>query len=413
MIIKVGGHVISKYNEVNISLHYDSIASTFRFKYYFDPSNPSHRAISFPGRYQTCQIWHENILLITGRILINEFSDSAVKELSTIAGYSITGVLEDCPCVFTPLESINLSLRSIAEACCRHYDIKVVVDPEVKDICDTPIPTSTPEVDETVKHYLDVLCSQRNVILSHTAKGELLLTKSKSGKMLTNKTNFVKVQPTPLGRAAGGGQDIEGAPESTIAVTEVKQVDRAVLWDFTNTTKTWLKMHLSANIQKMHSDIVVMGQATTGNAVESKPLFNPYVVQDDFAKRTTQTNSDHAAGLPMRGIRPLNKKQSSGDTNTSEQAARNILADELKNITLKVEVNGWVLGGNLITPNQLITAQNPDCHLYKKTKFFIQDVDLSGDENSDTASITCVLPECYNNDPVVNQFGDNTINKTK
>lgn len=409
MYIKINGIKIDKYNEVKVSSHYNSIASTFTFKVYFDPNNAQHRAAFRPDRYQPCEVWHENILIITGRCICSSFKDSAVQQLVSISGYSKTGVLEDCPCVYMPLQSDGLSLKSIAEQACRHYGINVIVDKEVADICNQPIATTTPEIDETVKYYLDVLCSQRNVILSHTNKGDLLLTKSKAGLLLTNTTTLVKPLITTI------DTELDGL-DTTANGNTINKTERAVLFNFSNGNKNthWTDMELVFNGQKMHSDIVVMGQAADGsNATENEPVVNPYVPIDDFARRTTKYNRNNAAGIPYRGLRPLNKKQSSGDTNTTEIAARNVLSDELKSCTLSISVKGWTLGGNLITPNQMVTVVNPNCYLYNKTKFFIQDVDFEGDEKKDTAHITCVIPEAYNNDPVKNIFGDNIINQTK
>lgn len=67
---------------------------------------------------------------------------------------------------------------------------------------------------------------------------------------------------------------------------------------------------------------------------------------------------------------------------------------------LTIKVEGWELNGNLIVPNQLITVQNPDVYLYEPTTFFIQEVDLMGNETYETATMRCVVPEAFNDDPV-------------
>ncbi len=418
MKLKIAGYTIDKYNEVSVSLHYNSVASSFRFKVQFDPNNSVHKKLFKPYSYHSCQLYYQNILLITGICLVGHYEDGAVESLVNISGYSKTGVLEDCVVVANPAQSVNLTLKQIAEKVCAHYKISVKIDPEVADVCNQVIPDSTPDIDEKIKGYLDKLCSQRNVILSHTTTGELLFTKSKAGKLLTNESTMVRVSPTSL------TSELEGAPDFNASGNVQKSVNRPVLYKFQTGDSIWTRMVLNTNGQRMHSDIVVFGQASGGNAAQSQTLINPYVpvilpTNSSAIKRIDTTAIDSSlagapsgnaviapdsSGLPVRGQRPINKIQSSGDTITTDKAARNFLADELKTLTLTIDIASWVLGGNLITPNQMITAINPNCYLYKETKFFIQDVELRGDERSETATITCVVPEAYNDEVVKNIF---------
>jgi len=56
----------------------------------------------------------------------------------------------------------------------------------------------------------------------------------------------------------------------------------------------------------------------------------------------------------------------------------------------------WEIEGKVIKPNQIITVRNPELYLYKKSNWFIESVQLDGDETQTVATITCVLPETYN-----------------
>src|ERR1035437_732740 len=96
MELRVGNRIISKYNQVSVSLKYDSVGDTFAYVIYFDPANSDDRKTFIPGNYLPCTITHNGELLITGVLLSNGFSSSSVKELMRVGGYSKSGVLDDC-----------------------------------------------------------------------------------------------------------------------------------------------------------------------------------------------------------------------------------------------------------------------------------------------------------------------------
>jgi len=96
MILKVGSKSVDFFNDISITLDYNSVCSTFKFSFYFNPENESHKAVCKPLSYADVTIEHKGELLITGTLLNVEFNDSAKKELCTITGYAKTGVLEDC-----------------------------------------------------------------------------------------------------------------------------------------------------------------------------------------------------------------------------------------------------------------------------------------------------------------------------
>jgi prophage tail gpP-like protein len=126
----------------------------------------------------------------------------------------------------------------------------------------------------------------------------------------------------------------------------------------------------------MHSDITVIKQADSdgGNAGEAT-IKNPYV---PFV------------------FRPKVVTQNSGDDNDTEQAAKNILAAELKNLTLTIVTDRWELDGKMLKPNNIISVLNPEVYIYKKTNWFIEQIDYTGDQEKTVATLKCVLPEVYN-----------------
>jgi prophage tail gpP-like protein len=413
MEIRIAGHSIKLYNQVAINLKYDSIADTFNFRLYFDPSNPTHKKIFQPGTYRKCTIVHRGVLVMTGTVLCHRFFSAGdpPKQLIEISGYSVTGVLADCCVVNTvftegqpqyqfdnkssvdinqgSLQFANVDLATITKTVTAWYGLGApVIEPELLNETAFNVPykqslatgkKDTDYRDITVAEFLDMLCKQKNVVLSHTADGRVLLTRVKASKMLTTPSTTVlaNTNPTPF------TNDVAGAPVATVNKTTGNSAARAILHDFKENDPKVISMSLSFNGQRQHRIIQVVGEENDSNPA-NKTIANPMV----------------AAGT----TRYIRMNQTSGNDNDTPLTARAAIGDELKNIVLEIEIQGWALGGNLVTPNQMITATNPELFLYSRSKWFIQEVALLGDEKSETAILTCVPPESFNSDPIKNIF---------
>lgn len=336
MILRINDRIRTRkvefFNGFNVSLRYDSIASAFSFNFFFNPNNIEHKEMACVGHYHIATIEHNNELLLTGYVLSEKFNDSPAKKLSGFGGYSLPGVLEDCeiPPSLYPLQSDGLSLKEIAEKIIQPFGLKMIIDPAVSSKMNAVYEKTTAGASQNIKSYLTELAAQKNIIISHNEKGNLLFTEAKIKKPILNFDG--------------------GIP-------------------FTS-------MELSFNGQAMHSEITVIKQAGKdgGNAGQStvKNPFVPYV------------------------FRPKVVTQSSGDDIDTELAAKNIRAAELKNLKLTIVTDRWEVEGKVIKPNNLISVTNPEVYLYKKTDWFIEQVDLAGDNTKTTATLTCVLPDVYN-----------------
>jgi prophage tail gpP-like protein len=347
MILKIGTQQITDFNEVNVELKYDSVASTFSFQYRYDGTDPLLKLLNTPASYADCTIEYQNPetgakeLLITGTVLNHGFDDNSTAGLNGISGYSKTGVLEDCniPVSLYPLQSDGKSLRQIVEKLIQPFGISLIVSEDVSARANSVIDVSTAEPSDTIKGYLATIANQKDILLSHDSAGNLLLTKSRPNA--TPKYNF--------------GRQI---PISSSALT----VDG----------------------QQMHSEITVIKQAGSegGNAGQST-VKNPYVSK----------------------FRPSVKIQSSGDDNSTSFAAKSALANELRAISLTINVDTWTDNNGLIwRPNTVITIENSELMLNKITKFFIESVQFTGNESQQVASLKCVVPEVHNTQTPVNIF---------
>jgi prophage tail gpP-like protein len=344
MILKVGNKKIEKFNSIDITLKFDSVASIFSFSFYYDKTNPNPIA-----PYKRCTIEDDGEVLITGTILSPVYQDGSVKSLTSISGYSVPGVLEDCeiPVKLYPLQSDGKSLKEITQALIKPFGIGLVIDQgknftEIIDAANKAIVTSTAEASQTIKAYLATIASQNNIIIGHTAGGSLRFTRAyASGK---SKYSFKAGQPN-------------------------------------------VSIDVVFSGQPMHSEITVVKQADVdgGNAGEAT-VKNPYV--------TT--------------YRPKVIVQTSGTDVTSIDAAKNALANELKNIQVIVTIGGlykWRYSGNKIRPNNLIDILAPECKIDKKTQFFVEQVQLTEDASgAQTAILTCVVPEVHNGQTPYKRF---------
>jgi len=332
------------FNRFRLDLRYDALASPFNFEFYFDPLNEDHRELACVSHYHEAILDHEGERMLTGYILSQNFTDSSIKSLSQLAGYSLPGLLEDSsiPQDLYPLQYNGLSLRSIAQRLLSRFNLKMIVDPLVSSDMDIVYPETTASEGQTVKAYLSELATQRNIVISHNEFGNVVFTRAN-----TTQEPFVYFDGNTPG----------------------------------------VTFRLNFNGQGIHSHITVMKQADVdgGNASQTT-IRNPYV--------------------PVRAVyRPITIVQTSGDTST-DKAARAALASELKNITLTINIDRWILNGKLIKPNSIISVKNPECFLFKPTRWFVESVTYSGDADKLTAELKCVLPEVYNGQMPKNIFVD-------
>jgi prophage tail gpP-like protein len=336
---------IKFFNSFKMHLKYDSIASVFSFDFYFDPENKDHEELCCVSHYHEAILEHNGQKLLHGYIIQQDFKDSEVKEMASFSGYSLPGFLGDCniPPESYPLQYDGLTLKQIASKLIKPFKLNMVIDPEVEERMNIVYNKTAAEPTQSVADYITDLAAQRNIIVSHDTQGRLLFTQ--------------------LGT--------KGIP--VLSVTE---------------GLIGTNMTMSFKGQDIHSHITVMKQADSegGNAGQ-------YTVRNPF--------------VPVaRTYRPKTIIQNSGDNTSTKLAAQNALAAELRNVILTISIDRWELNGQLIKPNSLISVTNKNLYLYDKTNFFVESVSYEGNSEALTATLTCVLPCCYDGSVPFNVFVD-------
>jgi prophage tail gpP-like protein len=260
----------------------------------------------------------------------------------------VPGVLEDSsiPLATYPLQNDGLTLKQITEKLLKPFQIKLEVDPAVENLVNQAYPKTEASETQTVADYICELAKQKDIVVTHTNTGRLYFTKPNLDKPVITKF----------------GQDLIGT-------------------DYL----------LTYNGQALSTPITVLKQADKdgGNAAQYT-IDNPYVPKD----------TNH--------FRPKTLTQSSGDDNNTKEVAVNELKSQIKQaIKLEIQTDRWEVNGKVIMPGDLIEIENKDLYLFKKSKWFVEQVDLTGDNTKTTAKLTCVLPDVYSDQvPTKNIFYD-------
>lgn len=357
---------VSQFTNFTFNQKFNSFASTFSFDFYFDPKNLDHAELICVSHMHECYIYYNDVLVLTGYILAQKFTDPGKAELVTISGYSKPGVLCDCdiPLNLYPLETDGLTLRQIINRIIPPFHIGIQIDKKTKGLdkqfvaedkdveekTDEDLGKTASDSAQNAASYLSQLANQRNIIISHTRDGKLwITTPNTKGKPIFN-FDFTSDDPNNDARKIPG-----------------------------------LKVDLEFNGQGLHTEITAIQQADDeeeSNAPQSSPLRNPLI--------------------PIRQstiYRPKVVVINSGDQFTVNEAAKFELGKEIRdNVTLKVDMAKVDFNNELIFSNNTITVINPSVSLYKKSTWFIQSVDINITPKAETCTLNCVLPFAYDFD---------------
>lgn len=347
---------IDTFTRVNTTDSYDAVAATFELDFLFDPNDKNHAEIAGVSHYHEANIYyvHENgfkELYLRGYVLSQSFQSSATPTNVKISGFSKAGIIEDCdipPDV--ELETSGLTIADIARRILSKFGGKkglklvvaasgantVVPEKEQEDVEEDEIEKTTAETSRNIKSYLADLCSRKNIVLSHTREGDLLVTKANT----------------------------DGEP---IFEIDLDRGDKPYGFE---------DMQLVYNGQRIFSDITVIRQADDedGNAAE------------------------HTIKNPLCPVvyRPKVITLSGGDDISIEEAAQNALCEHLKAITLTITMSKIAYNNKLLAINNTIVVRQRAIFLYEKTKWFIQNVQFNVEADKEEAVLTCVLPWVYN-----------------
>ena len=342
--VNIGDDQFDFFNSGTITLNYARATSSFRLSGLFDSQSEVYRRVFKPLDYKQVTIdTLRGERLITGVVTNHGFNHEARPRMASLFGYNNVGVLQDCSIpIGSPYQFVNLTLRQIAEQLASPFNVNVVVQND-NGLADETIDEETANITESIIQFLSRIASQKNLVLTSTPLGELLITRT-----IVDRPSIATYT--------------EGLPGT--------------------------KISLAVDGQNMHSDITAMQQADLDtNNVGQQTVNNSLV----------------------NSFRPRTIVQNTSDNNETELAARNIRANQLKNIRLTISSDRWEWLNNglveTILPDNIVTVISPENYIFSATNFFVERVILTLDHRKETAILNCVLPQVYNNADPVNIFG--------
>lgn len=340
--LKISGQRFDFFNKFDVSLVYNSFASTFSFEGMI--LNESQKRLFKPLSYNDVQVLFGDEILLTGTGLNTSTSIENSQSLGGISGYSKTGILSDCeiPLSLYPLQSDGLSLRKIADKLIKPFGIKLIIDSSVETKVNKAYNISTCDSGQTIGDYITELAGQRDVIVTHDNNSNLVFTS-----------------------------------------LNVKEPSVATYTEGMPTTK----ISLTVNGQGIHSIVTVQKQATIEIDIPGVKTVTNEMVSKYRPTVKKQTSGDN------------------NDTESSAEGVRASELRSIS-LVIETDRWKWTDGKriNIIKPNHIIEVESPSNFLPNRTRFFVEKIDYKGDSEGVNAIITCVLPEVYNGKTPKNIF---------
>jgi len=173
--VLIAGKRFKFWSEVRITRSIDTM-DTVEFSAPFEADNPEFKNTFKPFSFQDIEVTVGGAPLFTGTMVgVTPALGPDGKTVDT-SGYATPGVLNDCtpPASAFPLEYNNQNLEDIAKKITAPFGITVVFDVSPGPRFERVAPNSG----QTVLAFLSGLAKQRNIVISSTAKGELLFQQS-------------------------------------------------------------------------------------------------------------------------------------------------------------------------------------------------------------------------------------------
>jgi prophage tail gpP-like protein len=329
MKIKIENKFFNHFSNLTLKFNLDTFASVFSFDARFDPFNVDHQKIFKPLTYPKIEIFSNDMdLLLTGNIVNNDFTSTKTPELVSFSGYTKSGILEDVT-IPDSVYPLEKNNQSLSE-----ISAQLLKPFEIGQLIESNVANEMNLVYE--KAVAQPTQSVASFLTQLASQRNIVIGHTKKGDVYYFKA-FIGSKP-------------------------VRSYDSSNL----------LSSKMAINGRAFHSDITVRRQPSDENVGVSTVdgVKNPNVEQ----------------------IRSVCKILSSGDDTSTIEAAKNVLAAELRGIQLGLElpkIDTSILCG------QIIEFINPELFIYKKQKFVINEIIYKEDSGADTMTINCLTPEAF------------------
>lgn len=330
----INGNYFGYWSELDIAFELDGYSSV-GFKAPFEHTRKEFREAFRPFSFKPVELQIKLETIFKGTLHDINPPCSAEEKSITVTAQSLPAVLAQCDmpanvlATAGGLEFKKLGLRAICEACALPLGLKIDFQADEG----TPFPKVKIDTDKKVHDFLTELTKQRNVVMSNTADGQLLVWQSvKSGLPVVDFVQGV----SPLSRVVPSFSPSEYFSEMTGFATK-KRGKAPAKWTEKN---PWL----------------------------SKPL-RPHTFRLDDTERADAPEATKAKLARMFGA---------------------MASWRIENLPTWRDPKG-----KLWQPNTLITLLCPDAMVYRKTTMLIRRVELHQDKDNESASLEVVLPGAF------------------
>jgi hypothetical protein len=174
LVIKINGKKLEFFDNVTLSKSIDAISSSFSFSSFY---------VIDDYEFATIEVLRNDIIIFKGSVFAPDFPNNAKPEPITYKCYSLTGILEDCPLPLSsyPIQTKNKSLKEIVDSICSSFDVVVKFDSSAESAINLKYTLQDQDPTAKASAIINKLCSQKNLILTHNSKGELIITKTLVG----------------------------------------------------------------------------------------------------------------------------------------------------------------------------------------------------------------------------------------
>ena len=173
--INIGGKSFENFEEISITSQIDSVTSALTIQ-----TNDEIGTLV----YQSVEVKRDNKIIFKGEITDYEVIDETPPKPNRYTAFSKPYVLEDCsiPLELYPLQTSESTLKDIVKRICDFYGITLKIDRSASSDANSAITTVDTEPHTKCKDFINTLCTQKGLILTHDATGALIIIKKIKAK---------------------------------------------------------------------------------------------------------------------------------------------------------------------------------------------------------------------------------------
>ena len=393
MKVTINGHIITQITEKEVNFNYDSISDTFSFTL----PHKGHEWLNPLGYYPVTIHDDSGNLLLTGQVLNHHAKSNDKASEVTISGYSVTGILGDCPNIAEAIKEGEQKPDT---------DVSAPDPSGLGEIWNTITGIFSPDVEPTaassnfqgINLYeltKKVIAPFKNIGISmgYDVSDEITkrVQQEPYDQATTEPTESIGAYLSKL--ATLKNVVLRGTPTGNLEFTQLNENDK-VRATFQNGMKC-IEMSLEVNGQSMFWGIHVCGKSD--------------LYEDQKKDKSDSGNFDVRYNPLVSDKRRETLIMQGTEVKLIKNAVDSAFADSLKGINLNIEIPNmkeyietYHLSPELDTqykqitalkPGDLIEVLNPEIFINHITKFMVRSISIKEDANGERETLKCIIPQ--------------------